>query len=508
VRWAAVALLLLAPTAQIGGTGTARAADGTVRLAGTRQEVLVNLTGGLPARWVTCARDCRADGPRQTMVFLRVTPGGGRLGWSVPGDPAGEVGLNALSYTATVGPGAEPSVLLTSVARWQGVPLVHRFRLRADGAGLDADIQVPPGAVLQLTGGEDLATEELSGLGAWYSRTRSVLLTAEGESEVRDDNGTAASSFPLAAGDWAGVRSRFWALLIRPDEPLRVRQAPAGTGVPGITLGEPAPAWRAWRFTVYAGPVERATLTAVDPALGALLYAAIWDWLRALSFGLAGLLDAWQELVGNWGLAIVLLSLSVKVLMWPLTRLAERWQADVNRIQSRLQPELAAVRAAYRGEAAHERTLAVYRQHGVSPYFTLRSLAGFLIQIPIFIAAFDMLGEHFGLAGAAFLWIHDLALPDRFIRLPLAVPFFGSHLHLLPFLMTACTVLAARLQEEPSLAPELRGTQRLRLYAMAALFFVLLYTFPAGMVLYWTTNNMVHLVRVLATRGRLAPGRG
>ena len=209
------------------------------------------------------------------------------------------------------------------------------------------------------------------------------------------------------------------------------------------------------------------------------------------------LLGQLQQLVGNWGLAIMLLSLSVKLLMWPLTFVAERWQAEVNRTQSLLQPQLAAVRREFKGEEAHRRTLAVYAQHGVSQFYTLKSLAGFLIQIPVFIAAFDMLGENFGLAGAGFLWVQDLSLPDRAMALPGVMPFFGGYLNLLPVLMTLFTIASARVQEEASLSAELLAGQRLRLYAMAALFFVLLYTFPAGMVLYWTSNNLLHLCKIM-----------
>mgnify|MGYP003508642173 FL=1 len=132
----------------------------------------------------------------------------------------------------------------------------------------------------------------------------------------------------------------------------------------------------------------------------------------------------------------------------------------------------------------------------MSHFYTFKSLAGFMIQIPIFIAAFDMLGENFRLGGESFLWIVDLAMPDRATGLPMTLPFFGAHLNLLPFVMTAFTVLAARWQEDASLAPALRHGQRLRLYAMAGVFLLLLYTFPAGMVLYWTANNFWHLLRV------------
>jgi hypothetical protein len=68
-------------------------------------------------------------------------------------------------------------------------------------------------------------------------------------------------------------------------------------------------------------------------------------------------------------------------------------------------------------------------------------------------------------------------------------------------------VLAARLQEEPTLAPGLRQGERLRLYAMAGVFFVLLYTFPAAMVLYWTANNFWHLLRVVVSGFRAGAAR-
>jgi membrane protein insertase Oxa1/YidC/SpoIIIJ len=113
-----------------------------------------------------------------------------------------------------------------------------------------------------------------------------------------------------------------------------------------------------------------------------------------------------------------------------------------------------------------------------------------------------MLGENIRLSGEGFLWIADLAMPDQAAALPFTLPFFGAHLNLLPFVMTAFTVLAARWQEDASLAPALRQGQRLRLYAMAGVFLLLLYTFPAGMVLYWTANNFWHLLRVAWDRSR------
>src|SRR5262249_406093 len=96
---------------------------------------------------------------------------------------------------------------------------------------------------------------------------------------------------------------------------------------------------------LYAGPVERARLLAVDPVLGGLLFAALWTWLRQLSFGLLDLLERWDRVVVSCGGAILLLSLSVQVLLFPLqllmlwlTRVAERWLREVERIQIVLKP--------------------------------------------------------------------------------------------------------------------------------------------------------------------------
>jgi YidC/Oxa1 family membrane protein insertase len=251
---------------------------------------------------------------------------------------------------------------------------------------------------------------------------------------------------------------------------------------------------------MYAGPIEWQRLRIIDRDLTQMLFAALWEPLRWLCIGLLFLMGWIWRWIGNAGIAIILLSLAVKILLWPLTRLADRWQAEVNQIQSRLQPQIDAIKKRFKGEEAHNRILAVYKEQDVHPFYTVKSLAGFAIQVPMFIAAFDMLAEDFALSGAAFLWIEDLAKPDRWLTLPVTLPFFGAHLNLLPCLMTGFTVIAALVQADPSLSPQLARRQRLRLYGMAGAFFMLFYTFPAGMVLYWTANNVWHLVKLQVQR--------
>jgi YidC/Oxa1 family membrane protein insertase len=496
--------LLLSVVLILAGGGTPAFA-GAVALTGERLQVLVNLTGGLPGRWDSCRAVC-VTGEKPTNLL---GPAGGstRLAWRVPGDEAATRRLENLDYDRDVRQGpAGTTVFLTSREPFGGLHLVHRYQLDPAGRTLRASLQMPAGARLEMIGGAALAGEPLPGLGTIYSDARAVRVGPAGQESLAPESGDAVGvSSVLPAGEWAGLRGRFWTLLVQADAPLRVSAAEPEPGKPVLAVGRDSAGSGSVELRFYGGPVDPAELRAAAPGLDRMLYAGLWQWLRLLATGLRAILEFWQGLVGNWGLAIMLLSLSVKVLMWPLTWVAERWQADVHRQQSLLAPELAAIRRELRGEEAHNRTLEVYRRHGVSQFYTLKSLAGFLVQIPVFIAAFDMLGENFGLAGAPFLWMGDLSLPDRLAALPGVLPFFGGHLNLLPVLMTVFTILAARLQEDASLAPELRGSQRLRLYGMGALFFLLLYTFPAGMVLYWTTNNLLHVIKILA--GRLAAGR-
>jgi YidC/Oxa1 family membrane protein insertase len=305
----------------------------------------------------------------------------------------------------------------------------------------------------------------------------------------------------LRAGEWAGVRGRFWALLARPDD--RGATVQRAEGRPAVTLIGPPTEGSApieWRYTTYAGPVERAALRATDPALGALVLSGLWWWLRALALGLLALLRALTGWLGHPGPAIIGLAVSVKLLLLPLARVADRLQEQVNATQARLQPGLDAINAAHRGEERTRRTLALYREQRVHPLYTLKSLAGFLIQIPVFIAVFDMLAEDVDLYRVPFLWIRDLSHPDAIATLPACVPFFGCELNLLPFLMSGVSLATTLRFRSPVLTPVLVRKQRRNLAAMTGLFFLLFYTFPAGMVLYWTSTNAFPLVSQELTR--------
>jgi len=382
--------------------------------------------------------------------------------------------------------------------RWQwpghdaaSVPVSGRTRA-TDGRVTAIRLAIPAGAVLEVSARADFVPEPLPGFGAVYGDVRPVAVDGDGQRVLE-------SGEHDVDGQWFGIRNRYRAVLLSALSGARVVVDTQRENEPRLRLVPEAGAAQL-SFQLYAGPVEQGALQAADPVLTRMLFAALWDWLRWLCFGMLWLLTAIDGVVGNIGWSIVLLSVAVKILMTPLTRIADRLQASVNATTARLQPEIAAIKREFKGEDAHNRVLAVYKNHGVHPLYTMKSLAGFLLQIPVFIAAFDMLGENYALNGAPFLWMADLARPDQWLALPVTLPFFGGHLNLLPCLMTVLTLLTSALQQEAALTPELIRQQRVRLFWMAGAFFLLFYTFPAGMVLYWTTNNVLALGKLTGAR--------
>jgi YidC/Oxa1 family membrane protein insertase len=384
-----------------------------------------------------------------------------------------------------------------AAAERQDPMISHHYVLTDDFQRFEAELELPAGTAIELVTDPGYIPEALPGFGAAYGRVRAVGVAETGQFwlEHEDEADDQILQRQVAAGEWIGIRNRFRAGLLRPSVPAVAQVSMDASNQPRLSLVA-ADADAPLAFMFYAGPVELQALRAIDPQLSSMLFAALWDWLRALCFGMLWLLTIIENVIGNLGVSIILLSLAVKILMSPLTRIADRLQESVNRTQALLQPHLDAIKREYKGEEAHDRTLAVYKEHQVHPLYTLKSLVGFLIQIPIFIAAFDVLGEHVALDQASFLWIEDLAKPDRWLPLPVVLPFFGGHLNLLPILMTGVTVLTSWMQTDPSLTPDLLRRQQMRLFLMAGAFFLLFYTFPAGMVLYWTTNNVLHLMKI------------
>lgn len=322
-----------------------------------------------------------------------------------------------------------------------------------------------------------------AGLATFYNSVAALRLDPDGELAFSAE---LATNGELLAGEWIGWKGRFEVALV---------SAPAATVSNSgegylLRFADSSPS-----ISIFVGVPRNLLAEGPGQDFSGVRYAHLWGWLAALCRVVEWSLIALFGMVGNWGLAICLLALLVRVLLLPVGILTLRWQNEVSKHQAVLAPQLAEIKANYDGEEAHNRIMAAHKALGITPFFTLKPLFASLIQIPILIAVFNALGEMPQLRGAACLWIENLSYPDAVGTLPFAIPMLGNTLNLLPFVMTAVSLLATLLHRNPH-APEAEiRRQRRNLYLMSAAFFLLFYPFPAGMVLYWTLANGLQLVQ-------------
>jgi len=489
------ALLLIASTRVVGApSADAATSPDRLHVTGEDLELVLSPSDADLLVWRACHPSCAAaDTAAGTSVRFVVT-----VRPAVLGESGGDAGVAVSAAPATVEITETPRGRMVTFASQTsgGVRLVTAFdvarrgyevavALRVVGAGADA-FMVGRRLALDLEAAPRWSPPTGAGWRAIGDDVRRMLVDGDGAHRLGE---AAPSRVPRAARQWVGFRDRFWTLLARGEDgtPADLARTPLALRLESATGAS------AVRYTIYSGPVQYDALGHADPVLRQLLFSGLWSWLRALSVGALRLLDLLTAFVGRPGLAIILLAVAVKLLLLPITTIAHRLQARVDEARGRLQPEIDAIKAAYRGEEQARRLVELYRRERVHPLYTLQSLAGVLIQLPVFIAVFDMLAENFALHGASFLGIRDLAQPDALIPLPVALPWLGPRLNLLPFVMSGVSLAAAARYEAAALTPDLVRRQRRNLAGMALLFFVLFYAFPAGMVLYWTSTNALQL---------------
>jgi YidC/Oxa1 family membrane protein insertase len=379
------------------------------------------------------------------------------------------------------------------------------FRFPADGRelswhipaqGWKLELQTREINSLRVRSGATFRPRAADGFGRALERVRYLWFTTSDIEAIELDDVEAKA---FVAASWSGFRNRFWTVMLHADEALDV------TPETDLFLQDASVSWNLAAklensLSLYLGPVEPAALKSAGQGLGGMMYSALWFWLRWICQFLFLLLNWIHSVVPVWGPAIMILSLSVNVLMRPLSKRADRLQDRVQATESRLAPKMKEIRQRFKGEVQAAKILEMYRSEGVHPLYSLKSLAGIALVIPVFIGAFDMLAENIHLAGQGFVWIADLSHPDALARLPFTIPFFGSNLNLLPFIMMVLSVWASAIHRPIAVDGGQHRKQVLKLVLMALIFFALFYTFPAGMVLYWTTNNLISVIKNLYRR--------
>ncbi|MDR2783715.1 MAG: membrane protein insertase YidC, partial [Treponema sp.] len=211
------------------------------------------------------------------------------------------------------------------------------------------------------------------------------------------------------------------------------------------------------------------------------------------------------KIIPNYGVAIILLTLLVKVIMFPLTRKSSE---STLRMQA-LSPKIKELQTKYKDnpQKLNQEMAEFYKKEGYNP---MAGCLPMLIQIPIFFAMYNLFNTHFDLRGAMFIpgWIPDLSLPEAVFLFPnnFSLPFLGwTAIRALPFIYVASQLLYGKITQTPGQAG---GTQmKIMMYGMPIIFFFILYDVPSGLLIYWIMSNVLTLIQQLAINKYLAPQR-
>ena len=253
---------------------------------------------------------------------------------------------------------------------------------------------------------------------------------------------------------------------------------PVGAVQPGATAMITVP--------LYTGPQEQEKLSQLAPGLD---LSVDYGWLTVIAVPLFWVLSHFYQWFGNWGIAIIVLTMLIKLIFYPLSEASYRSMAKM-RI---LAPKMQRLKEQYGDDKQRmqQAMMELYKTEKINP---LGGCLPIVVQIPVFISLYWVLLASVELRHAPFmLWIHDLSRPDPF--------------YILPVLMGATMIIQTRLNPDP---PDPVQAKVMKIMPLA--FSVFFFFFPAGLVLYWLVNNVLsiiqqwHINRVLE-RAKLAPPR-
>jgi YidC/Oxa1 family membrane protein insertase len=368
--------------------------------------------------------------------------------------------------------------------------------LPLDSAGIAYSLTLGPQIGPRLTGAPGKSNTDFR---------KFVELTAGKKKEERPKAGV-----PMVLKDqptWVAISGKYFSLVAIPEldgftTTLSTRQDPVLFQTDSVSISRPAikASRQSDSYFFYFGPKTNAELSKYDYAdrnafkrSGLNLEQAaessgILGWLET---GIKFFLNFFYKLIPNYGMAIILVTILVKAVLFPLTKNGSVSAAKMQEFQ----PKVKELQEKYKGnpQKLNQEMAAFYKKEGYNP---MSGCLPLLIQFPIFIAMYNLFNNHFDLRGAAFIpgWISDLSVPEAIFTFPTInlVIWQVSALRLLPIIYVVSQLLYGKYTQMTS--PGQSASQmKIMMYGMPIMFFFILYNTPSGLLVYWIVSNVLSI---------------
>jgi len=212
--------------------------------------------------------------------------------------------------------------------------------------------------------------------------------------------------------------------------------------------------------------------------------------LGPLEVVLKWLMEFFYNIIPNWGVSIIILTVLMRIVLFPLTKKSSESTLKMQE----LQPKIQEIQAKYKDNSAkmNEEMAKFYQSAGYNP---MSGCLPLLIQFPLIFAMYNLFNNYFEFRGALFIpgWIPDLSQGDSLMLLPFTVPFLGwTDLRVLPVIYVISQLLFGKVTQTPTSSQQ-NASMKMMMYGMPIFFFFIFYNAPAGLLIYWTFSNILTL---------------